>query len=49
MSQRGLLSLGPIGPICAGRVVASPAPADSFRVGSTQLVLFTIVLVGLGL
>ena len=48
MSQRGLLSLGLIGPICAGPVVASPAPADSFCVGSTPLVLFTIVPVGLG-
>ena len=48
MSQRGLLSLGLISPICAGPVVASPAPADSFRVGSTPLVLFTIVPVGLG-
>lgn len=35
-------------PIGAGPVVASPAPADSFRVGSTPLVLFTIVPVGLG-
>lgn len=48
MSQRGRRSIGPIGPICAGPVVASPAPADSFRVGSTPLELFTIVPVGLG-
>jgi hypothetical protein len=48
MPERGLLSIGPIGPICAGPVVTSPAPADSFRVGSTPLVLFIIVPVGLG-
>lgn len=48
ISQRELLSIGPIGSICAGPVVASPPPADSFRVGSTPLVLFTIVPVGLG-
>lgn len=48
ISQRGLLSLGLISPICAGPVVASTAPADWFRVGSTSLVLSTIVPVGLG-